>query len=110
ARSIAALIGADTMVLGLQNGVEAADVLAGAVGEKHVLAGACRLISYIEEPGVIRHVGANPIIIFGELGGGSSARTEAVARELGRAERMTVERSDDIQLELWRKLIFFAPL
>jgi hypothetical protein len=41
--------------LPLQNGVEAADILAQVVGKHHVVGGFCKIISYIVTPGHIRH-------------------------------------------------------
>ena len=65
------LVGPETLVLGLQNGVEAHEVLSEAVGPERVLGGTCRIISYVAEPGVIKHVGIDPTVTFGEVAGGN---------------------------------------
>ena len=48
------LLHADTFVVPLQNGVEAADRLADALGARRVLGGLCRIASYVAAPGLIR--------------------------------------------------------
>jgi 2-dehydropantoate 2-reductase len=105
-----ALVGPDTVVFGAQNGVEAPDQLAAVVGREKVLGGTCRIIAFIAEPGVIKHVGVEPTLLVGELDGGDSARTKALAAALdvGPAARLIV--SPDIRAELWRKFLFFAPM
>lgn len=67
AREIKAIIGANTTVLPLQNGVMSPGELKDILGEKHVIAGLCRIFSKIEAPGVINHYGVDPEIVFGEL-------------------------------------------
>ncbi len=107
--AVEAAAGPGTVVLGLQNGVEAADVLATAVGADRVLAGTCRIFSYLAEPGLIRHVGIDPTITFGEVDGGVSERARALEEGLRGAPGVRVDASADIQADLWRKFLFFAP-
>jgi 2-dehydropantoate 2-reductase len=107
---IAPLVDGDTLVLGLQNGVEAAATIGAALGERQVIEGTCRIISYIEAPGVIRHAGAAPMIVFGEAGGGASARTERVRDVMARGQGMEVVLSADVRHEVWRKFHWFAPV
>ena len=102
------LLGESTMVLTVQNGVEAPDQAAEIVGKPRVLAGTCRIISYISRPGVIHHVGVQPSLIFGEPLGGISERVEDVLATLSRGDGTTLTASPDIQRDLWRKFLFFA--
>lgn len=104
------LVGPDTVVVGLQNGVEAADVLSTFVSPSRVLGGTCRIISFVEGPGVIHHAGIDPHITIGERSGGGSLPIESVAEALDKAHGLTVEIADDIGVALWRKFLFFAPL
>src|SRR5258708_7672902 len=66
AHSMAPMIGASTFVLPLQNGVEAFEQLAAVLGNEHVLAGLCKIVSYVVQPGHIRHAGFEPFVAFGE--------------------------------------------
>ena len=104
------MVGPDTVVFGLQNGVEAADILSAFVPPPRVLDGTCRIISFVEEPGVIRHVGIDPTLTIGERSVGGSTPIESIAEALDKAPGVTVEIATDIDLALWRKFLFFAPV
>ena len=67
------LIGPDTVVVTLQNGVEAVDIVARHVGRAHVAGGVAYVAAVIAEPGVIRHTALDSLI-FGELDGRRSDR------------------------------------
>ena len=79
ARALQPLVGPNTVVVPLQNGVEAPARLAGVLGDRHVLGGFCRIVSYISEPGRICQAGGDPYIAFGELDNRPSKRVEASA-------------------------------
>jgi 2-dehydropantoate 2-reductase len=68
------LVGEDTAVVSLQNGVENEDKLARAVGDGHVMGGAAFIFAQIAGPGVIVHTGGPASITFGELDGHTSER------------------------------------
>jgi len=70
------MVGPETFVLPLQNGVGAPSQLAKILGYEHVLGGLCGLITYIVGPGHVCHAGADPYIRFGELDNTQSDRTE----------------------------------
>jgi 2-dehydropantoate 2-reductase len=108
ARSLSPLIGAHTLVLPLQNGVEAADQIADVVGVDHTLGGVAKIISFISAPGHIQHAGADPALVIGELAGGGSARVDALRDVLARSKGLVVEVSNDIRRTLWEKFIFIA--
>ena len=60
------LMGSDTVVVPLQNGVEAASELAAVLGSG-TLGGMCGTLSFVAGPGLIRSVGGQNFIKFGEL-------------------------------------------
>jgi 2-dehydropantoate 2-reductase len=106
---LAPLLGAQSAALTLQNGVEAPEEVARVCGKERVIAGLCRLMSYIEAPGVIRHAGVTPTIDFGELQGGPSERVAALRQAFGGCRGVTVTTPADIQAALWNKFLFIAP-
>ena len=110
ADAMAAMVGPQTIVIPLQNGVEAHTTLSQALGSERVLPGLCKLITMIESPGRIRHLGADPYLAFGEWDGTLSERAEAVARIFSEAEGITVHLSRNIFAQLWRKFMLIAPL
>ena len=109
ADAIGLLVGPQTVVIPLQNGVEAHTILARTLGAEHVLPGLCRLISMIDAPGRIRHAGADPFLAFGELDGRLSRRVKELAREFAVAKGLSVEGSGHILVELWKKFMLIAP-
>ncbi len=110
ARAAGPLLGQGTALLPLQNGVEAPEQIAEVVGAERVLVGLCRIISYVTEPGVIRHHGVRPSIHLGERDNARSARVLRVAEALDRAPGMDAKVPSDIQVALWRKFVFIAPV
>ena len=101
------LVGTQTAVLPLLNGVEAPGQLAGAFGAPRVLGGLCAVLSFVARPGVIEHLGAPASISLGELGGGTSPRVEAIRQAMTTAG-ITALVPDDITVALWKKFVFIA--
>jgi 2-dehydropantoate 2-reductase len=107
ARACRPLIGPDTFVVPLQNGVEAPDQLAAVLGAEHVLGGLCRIVSFVVAPGHVRHAGMEPYVALGELDNRSSKRAERLRAAFERAG-VTAEIPPDIRVALWQKFLFIA--
>jgi len=103
------LLGPETFVVPLQNGVEAAAQLVSALGADRVLGGLCGTLSWVAEPGVIRSIGAVHFVRFGELDGRTSARAERLREAFDRAG-VKVDIPADIHRALWEKFLFVVPL
>jgi 2-dehydropantoate 2-reductase len=110
AREMLPLVGAETVVVPLENGVEAPSQLAAVLGEEHVIGGLCRIISALVEPGHIRHAGISPTITFGELDGRRSERTERLYAAFQKAQGVTPKIPPDIHVAMWEKFLFIAAL
>lgn len=106
--NIGPLLGPDTVVVPLENGVEAPEQLAELVGDQHAVAGLCGIVSFIVAPGHIRHAGAEPFIMFGERDNRRSERLERL-RETLVAAGVNATIPPDIQHSLWTKLLFIVP-
>ena len=100
-RMLTPLIGRDTVVVTLQNGVEAIDIVARRVGREHVAGGVAYIAAVIAEPGVIRHTSLDSLI-FGELDRRRSERLVALEQACLHAG-FSARVSDDIDLDLWSK-------
>jgi len=109
ARAMRPLVGGAGSVLPLQNGVEAADVLASALDPARIVGGTTWILSELAAPGLIRHSGAEPRIALGELAGGSSARIDQLADALHRAG-VRADVCDDVSSEIWGKFLFIAAV
>ncbi|MEE8504063.1 MAG: 2-dehydropantoate 2-reductase [candidate division NC10 bacterium] len=107
AQAMRSLIGPETFVVPLQNGVEAPTQLAAVLGTQQVLGGLCSIISFIAGPAHILHTGAEPSIAFGELDNRPSDRAEQLRQAFARAN-VKVEIPPDIHLAMWEKFLFIA--
>ncbi|MCB9148895.1 MAG: 2-dehydropantoate 2-reductase [Caldilineaceae bacterium] len=102
------LLGPDTYILPLQNGIESAGQLADVYGQERVLGGLCGLISYIAGPGHICHAGGLPFIKFGELDNRPSERVVHLRQLFERASGLVVETPPDIHVAIWQKFLLIA--
>lgn len=107
---ISLLVGPETVVMPIQNGVEAHTTLSKGIGAKSIVPGLCKMISMVEAPGVICHAGIEPYLSFGELNGDLSFRVDEVAKIFADTQGLTVNVSQNILEELWLKFMFIAPL
>lgn len=107
ADAIKSAVSPQTVVLSLQNGIDAAERIGKVVGLEHVIGGATWLSAAVEEPGVIRQISQFRRIVFGELGGDRSERIQSIYEVLNQTG-ITVEVSENIQKILWTKFVFIA--
>lgn len=108
ARAMGPMVGTGTVVLPLQNGVEAADQLMAALGREPVVGGLCKLIAMIGGPGRIRHLGMPPQIVFGELDNRPSERIARLKTVFDECQGLEAQIAEDIHAALWGKFIFIA--
>ncbi len=108
--SIVPLVGPDTAVIPLQNGLEAPDILQEALPRERVLGGLCKVFAMKTGPATIEHGGLEPVIEFGELGGGNSERVERIREAFEAGAGMKVVIPDDIVAAMWEKLLYVEPL
>ena len=100
------LVGPQSVVLPLQNGIDATQRIAHAVDATSVLMGVAYVASFVDAPGVIRHAALNRILL-GEPDAGPServARIAAILRDAG----IPCETPGDIRIPLWEKFALMA--
>jgi len=93
-----------TVVLPLENGVTSSTEMEEALGKGFVLGGLCRIISKIESPGVISHVGIDPEILFGEFDNSVTPRVKEI-KALFDAAGIKSMIAPDITAEIWKKFL-----
>lgn len=101
------LVGPDTFVLTLQNGLGNEEALAACVGDERVMGGLCVVCLNRTAPGVVLHL-AHGRIVMGEYRRPPGARLERVAgyfREGG----IPVDVADDLDRAHWEKLVWNIP-
>jgi 2-dehydropantoate 2-reductase len=102
------ILGPDTPVLSLQNGVDNEDKIDAKLGAGRAMGGVAQVFATIESPGVIRHHAAGRII-FGELDGRLSERADRLRDAFARAE-VPVELSRTIRRALWEKYLLICAV
>jgi 2-dehydropantoate 2-reductase len=110
AAAISSLIGPSTVVVPLENGVEAPAQLASGLGADRVVGGLCKIIAFMAGPGHVRHIGAEPYVAFGELDPESESQRLIGLRDVFLQAGITCEIPPDIMVAMWEKFIFIAPL
>ena len=103
------IVGPDTVVISLQNGVLKDDDLSRAFGRRRVMGGVCYIATTIARPGVIHRTGALERLVFGEFDGEA---TERAARFLDACLRggIKAELSRNIRRDTWEKFVFLVAL
>lgn len=108
AEALRPLLGPDTAVLSLQNGVAKEGVLGRILGAERVLAGLCSAFVAIEAPGVIRHSHGGSIV-FGEPDGRATERATRFL-DAGRKAGVRIELSADVRRAQWEKYLMILGL
>jgi 2-dehydropantoate 2-reductase len=106
AAALAPVVGAETAVLTIQNGVDNEDVLARVLGAGHVLGGVAVVFAVLDGPGVVAHRAAGRIA-FGEMDDRVTPRVRAVLAAFERAG-IPAEIPPSIVRALWEKYVFLA--
>jgi 2-dehydropantoate 2-reductase len=103
AQQMPPLISEGTVVIPVQNGIEAVDRIGKIVGLEQVLGGVSWVNARVENPGVIIH-GGSTRLVFGELAGGVTKRAEEISKVLKEAN-ITAELHPNIRQASWEKMI-----
>ncbi len=109
AEALRPCVGTNTVIISLQNGVDAAERIGAILGIEHVLGGVTWISSAVEAPGVIRQFSQFRRIVFGELDGRITPRAQAIYQTLN-ASGATVELSENILSVIWTKFVFIAAV
>lgn len=99
----------NTLYLPLQNGASNVEVLNAVVPKSQVLAGLCRMISFIEAPGVISNPDIAPAILFGEQDYSKTERLEKIVSVFADAG-INAAVPDNIQVAIWQKFLFITTI
>jgi 2-dehydropantoate 2-reductase len=109
ARAIEPMLGPDTAVLSLQNGVIKDEILTRALGPERVMGGVCYVATHLARPGVVHQTGTMQRIVIGEYDGKVSERARALHEALS-ATGVKAELSDDVRRAIWEKYVFLVAL
>jgi 2-dehydropantoate 2-reductase len=101
------MLGPDTTVVTLQNGVDAPQQAAKALGKERVLPGLVKIFAYISAPGCIEHIGGPASLAFGEWNNEPSQRVERLRAALTEAG-VAIDAPRDIIAALWMKFLIVS--
>jgi 2-dehydropantoate 2-reductase len=102
------IVGPQTTVVPVQNGVDAHERLIRVLGPEPVMGGSAFVTGSIIAPGVVRQTGTYFQMTFGELDRRPSARGERL-RALCAAAGIDGILSPDIRVPLWEKFLVIIP-
>lgn len=105
ARAVKSIVRPDTMVISLQNGVGKEKLLGQLLGAEAIVGGVCYIAAKILHPGVLLQTGKMQRLVFGELDGSVTPRTERFF-EACQHSGIEAEMSYDIRRALWEKFVF----
>ncbi len=105
--AIKPMVGPDTAVITLQNGVDAHERLIPILGPRAVMPGVANISATIAEPGLIRQTGTVMRMVFGEPDGSRSPRAVALA-EMCKKAGIDGVLSEAILTDLWIKFVLLA--
>jgi len=103
------LLGPDSRLITFQNGVDSVDRLSAVLGADRVIGGAAYIATVIASPGVIRHTSAFARMRFGRADKKPDDTLNAFVNA-GKAAKLDIDLSADIQTELWQKFIFLTAM
>jgi 2-dehydropantoate 2-reductase len=105
--AIRPIVGSNTAVIPLQNGIDASERLIPILGKAAVMGGVAQISGTISEPGVIHQTGTFMRLIFGELDGRPSQRGAAFYA-LCQSAGFDAVNSNAILTALWEKFVLLA--
>jgi|WetSurMetagenome_2_1015567.scaffolds.fasta_scaffold00126_31 2-dehydropantoate 2-reductase len=108
-RLIRPVIGKDTVIVPLQNGIDSVERIGAIVGMLHMLAATTWIYSAVEAPGIIGHYSKFGRIAIGEIDGSDTPRLQAVYETL-RTSGTEIELSHEIQKRIWTKFAFISAI
>jgi 2-dehydropantoate 2-reductase len=110
--TIRPMLGPQTSVLTLQNGVDSVSEVAAIAGEAAALGGTTYIATALKEPGVIEQTGTHRRIVFGEVFGALPRLTERVQtiQEALAGADIQAEAVGDGRVAIWEKFIFLVAI
>jgi len=103
------LLGPDSRLITFQNGVDSVERLSAVIGVERVVGGAAYIATVIASPGVIKHTSNFAMMRFGRADKQTDERLNAFV-DAGKAAKVDIGLSEDINRELWQKFIFLTAM
>jgi 2-dehydropantoate 2-reductase len=101
------LLGPNTRVITLQNGVDSYERIAPIVGAQRAILGVTYVVTVIDRPGVIKQASQFQSIICGTIDGRADASLAAFV-QAAKSAGINITQSDNIERDRWHKFIFLS--
>jgi 2-dehydropantoate 2-reductase len=101
------LVGANTRVITLQNGVDSVERLAPILGDAATIGGATYVVTTIARPGVIRHTGTVAKVQCGRLDGRPDAVLAGYVAQM-KAANIDITLTEHMRVDLWKKFVLLS--
>jgi 2-dehydropantoate 2-reductase len=103
------LVGPNTRVITLQNGIDSVERVAPILGADKTIGGAAYIATVIETPGVIKQTSSFAKVRFARADKKPDEKLQAFVAA-GKAAKIDIDISADIQRELWEKFCFLTAM
>jgi 2-dehydropantoate 2-reductase len=102
-----ALLGTETRVITLQNGVDSVQRIAPFVGDEAAIGGATYIVTTIARPGVIRHTGTVAKVRCGRLDGRADPVLASYVGQI-KAASIDITLTNHMLVDLWKKFVLLS--
>jgi 2-dehydropantoate 2-reductase len=103
------LVGPGSRLITLQNGIDSVESVAPILGSDTTIGGAAYIATVIASPGVIKQTSQFAKMRFGRADKKPDATLQAFA-DAGKAAKVDIDISADIECERWEKFIFLTAM
>jgi 2-dehydropantoate 2-reductase len=103
------LVGSNTRVITLQNGVDSYERVSAILGREQTCPGTAYIAAVLAGPGVMRHTSKFATMRVGRMDGKPDARLAALV-EAAKAANIDIQPQDDMNRERWQKFIFLSSM
>lgn len=103
------LVGPDTRIITLQNGVDSFERVSAVHGADKTIPGTAYIATVLGGPGVVRHTSKFAILRCGRMDGRPDAKLQAFV-DAAKAAHIDIQPQDDMNRERWQKFIFLSSM
>jgi 2-dehydropantoate 2-reductase len=103
------MVGANTRVITLQNGVDSYERVSPILGADKTIPGTAYIATVLGGPGVVRHTSKFAIMRCGRIDGKPDAKLDEFVAA-AKAANIDIQPQDDMNRERWQKFIFLSSM
>ena len=109
AKGIEPVVGENTLILPLQNGIEKREEVEKVLSRGQVADGTIYVFAHIHSPGVVVHVGGPGKVVLGSPRPDLKPKLEET-RDLLRGAQIEADLTTEVDVAIWKKFLVLAPV